>query len=268
MPTKSLALLSFSRADSLQLRLEHPNIIMAPSRAAMLTALVYLLVQPHAVFAQDDGVDLHSSPFRFPRCVDSCVDDSGCGRRRARCMCPAAQRGSFLGDVVSCIAQQCQTMLPTVDPNFLGPMEKGCAMFGMPIPDDKVDDAKKQASGLLPPISVTATPPGVPTISTASPKPTTTAKSPRPVSSDTEGPESTGTQSSTDRGLLPSTTDDRPPPTITSIPSATSTSSGRNTEPTDSSPFASPIGSAPARLAASVPWFLVVLPLGAFVLLR
>ncbi|KAH8889518.1 hypothetical protein GQ53DRAFT_748215 [Thozetella sp. PMI_491] len=212
-----------------------------------------------------------SSGFSFgSACVNGCVGDSGCGLNNPKCMCKAAQ-GNLMETVLVCMFWHCDGDLRDADQSFLGPLQDECKSIGKSIPQDDIRTAQAVASSLASKLGGS-----VPTSTAASPhtspQPLSTTTTPQPTTKQTTtvAAPAKGTTSSTSTSTSLNTPSDTP----TSSPGPASSSSSQastpaadvpNSDPTDSSPFATPIGGAGRSMGSVVG---AGLPLALALLLR
>jgi len=193
----------------------------------------------------------------FSQCIDSCIGFSDCGISRPKCMCKAS-RGSFLDNVLVCMFFHCTSELPNAESQFLVPMELGCASINKPIPEDSIEQAEGVLKTLLGRLS------GTPTSTIDdSPRSTPARQQTRTTESKSKPTEASASTSSVDGVANTSAATDSPAPTTltevgdsatqTIIQSSTSVNPAPNTDPTDSSPFATP-GNAAGRSVGSYLW--------------
>jgi hypothetical protein len=234
---------------------------MAPKRqyVGALVALSILLLCDSSQASHDE----RKRDLDFPSCVSDCIQGSGCDAADVKCMCEASQ-GSFLTDVVVCTYRDC-TQIVSVDV-LLGPLEFACNVLGESIPDSAVSSAEAAQSSIDHPGSTTTvvisqtTSTGGQTTETATSKVTITL--PESTSTSTTNtltsPQSTGgegitsttnTAESSSTGVhLSSGTGSQ----SESSSSTTTTTTAGPVDPTDSSPFATPINSGCHRKEVSL----------------
>jgi hypothetical protein len=211
----------------------------------------------------------HGTRFAFPgTCVDNCVAATRCGSNDAKCMCLAA-RGNFLLQIVGCMYRQCGDRLVAVDADFLDIMDRGCAAIRVPIPADKIKSAERAATSFAqmqpPPTQGLPPPPPPPPPVTTQPPNQQPTRQPPPVQTTGRNPPPPDTRSQDEPS--PTEEPDLPPTTVTLPPTQTevvpvnTTPNPPPSEPTDSSPFATP-NAAPAY-GQVAGWLGVGLPLAA-----
>lgn len=185
----------------------------------------------------------------FPNCVESCIKVNGCKDFSNRCMCTQAAN-NMLVKVVACMRSSCSNK--QIDPKsaYIDVMRAGCSQLKMPIPDEKIALAELAA--------------GQGTV-TLRPSPTT-SKGAAPTESKTQDSQSTSATTTSEESSQeqPSSTAGPdttpiPAPVPVPVPGTTTTTASpsqeaANTprpdprEPTDSSPFATPIEAAVGRV--------------------
>ncbi|KAK3397659.1 hypothetical protein B0T20DRAFT_226214 [Sordaria brevicollis] len=96
--------------------------------------------------------------FRFPSCVESCVNVSGCGTDNPQCMCKFSGKGIFLELALTCMSYYCESELRRADDTLIDIMAAGCRSIRQPISEEKIEMAEAWASKLiknLPPATTT-----------------------------------------------------------------------------------------------------------------
>ncbi|KAI0125764.1 hypothetical protein BJ170DRAFT_446499 [Xylariales sp. AK1849] len=253
---------------------------------AMVCATLLVSIFHDHVHAHGAG-QIRRMDFGFPDCVSNCVESAGCSATDVKCMCRASQ-GSFLPDVVSCMYDACTQSLP-VDV-LLNPLELACEVLGKPIPDSAISSAEAAATSSDSPQPTTTTPETskTTTTQTSTPKTTYPVGTSTPTTSHSKGtttlPASTGTTTtttSTKSSATPKSTSTTKGAGVTTTASTTETSlsfhtstqstsdsgtttdTGGPTDPTDSTPFASPIASGRREQPS---WLAAVVGLGVLVI--
>ncbi|KAH6660559.1 hypothetical protein BKA67DRAFT_548432 [Truncatella angustata] len=213
-----------------------------------------------AVFSQGGGSHCHEHPraLNLPSCASDCIENSGCDTSDIKCMCWAS-RGSFLPDVVACMYRECSQDI-SVD-TWLTPLELACEVLGQPIPVSAISSAEAAQGSITNTKPTTATTTTV-TSETKTVQPASTSRSTYIITSKATATiprtplTSTSTSTSTPAAMTsvtssvtsPVTTDEQLSSTTSSSSQAppevaTTTTSAYSGDPTDSSPFASPINS-------------------------
>ncbi|KAK3941850.1 hypothetical protein QBC46DRAFT_406913 [Diplogelasinospora grovesii] len=207
---------------------------------------------------------------QFPDCVANCAQTAGCGIMNPKCMCKGAQ-GSFLETVLSCMYTSCPSQLNNAEDGFLKVMEIGCAAIGKSIPDDDMERAETVCSSLISKLSTTSTStqratahPATMTLKTTKATATTEDSASQTATDSTTSAEvqSTSTSSSSDDSTSAPTTlavATSPTPQQSEAQSSTSTAAAANSDPTDSSPFATPNFAASRDVGAFIGWMGVPL---------
>ncbi|KAM0814548.1 hypothetical protein AB5N19_00338 [Seiridium cardinale] len=226
---------------------------MAPNLQRLTVLFAALVAFSCKAQAHHDG---HSEDLGFPGCVSNCIENSGCSTANVKCMCQASQ-GTFLSDVVACTYSDCSQAISVDD--LLGPLELACGVLGEPIPDSAISSAEAAQSSIDNPkpstttVLITAT---TTAKTTSSGKTTHTAISTStPTSVETDSVTETSTSSHDTGGGDGSTTTTATDSSSTEVhfssdtssqtasSSATTTTTAGPVDPTDSSPFATPINS-------------------------
>ncbi|KAK1769888.1 hypothetical protein QBC33DRAFT_556309 [Phialemonium atrogriseum] len=246
-------------------------------RSALLTTAVILPFLSQVSSTTSSS----SSSVVFSTCIDSCIGNGACGIGNPRCMCKAA-RGSFLDNVLVCMYHHCTGEVRSAEALFLHPMEAGCASIDKPIPESSIDEAERVLSTLIARLpEATSETTTTTTIARLTPitTPTTTPQQSRitlqePTTESETKPTETRALGSSADDRAPTTAVASQPPARTTTPvtrassqSSTKTKPAPNTDPTDSSPFATPPDSAAGRgMGPSYLW--AGLPLAIAVALR
>ncbi|KAK6072513.1 hypothetical protein SCUP515_07344 [Seiridium cupressi] len=228
---------------------------MAPKLHRLTVLLAALVAFSCKAQAHHDGL---LKDLGFPGCVSNCIESSGCSTANVKCMCQASQ-GTFLSDVVACTYSDCSQAISVDD--LLGPLELACGVLGEPIPDSAISSAEAAQSSIDNPkpstttVVITAT---TTAKTTSSGKTTHTAISTStPTSVETDSVTEISTSShSTGGGDVSTTTTttaedssstevhlSSDTSSLTASSSATTTTTAGPVDPTDSSPFATPINS-------------------------
>jgi hypothetical protein len=217
----------------------------------------------------------------FDKCVTECVAGAGCAWNDPDCMCTDARDGGLLDLVAACMYFHCKDEIRQFDDKFLDIIVDGCKDLGKPIPKDDIATAENTAKlfvGKLPNSASTSV--AKPT-STATVASTTSSESKKGVTSTSvsEIPAPTETETSTSSAEEAATTtaaESTPQqttlalatgtPTVAASLASTSTQAASNSEPTDSSPFATVPDSGAMRSMTS--WVFASLPLVAALMMR
>lgn len=213
----------------------------------------------------------------FDKCVTECVAGAGCAWNEPSCMCTDARTG-LLDLVAACMYFHCKDEIRHYDEKFLDIIVDGCKGLGKAIPKTDIDTAEDSAKMFVNKLPSSTTSVAKPT-STAKVASTTTSESKKGVTStsvsEIPAPTETST-SSVEEGATTTTAESTPEQTTlalaTGTPTAvaglasTSTQAAANSEPTDSSPFATVPDSGAMRSMTS--WVFASLPLVAALMMR
>lgn len=250
---------------------------------------LFVLAATLAFFAQVEATSATS--VSLSSCVASCVKAEGCETSDAKCVCKGA-KSNLLDHVAVCMYYSCPDEIRTFDATFMTPLASVCKTIGKAIPQSKIDEADETAQTFadkLPSTSKTQT--TSTTSAKATPKTTlATSESKKTTAAATTSTEPAETESSSTSSVddetttISSTTTDSTPtpatsatsatttlaiapdsPTRAATQSSTSTKGAAKSDPTDSSPFASPPNAA-GRSTTS--WILASLPLALAVAMR
>ncbi|KAJ9164569.1 hypothetical protein NKR19_g1245 [Coniochaeta hoffmannii] len=249
-------------------------------------------------------VEATSSPsVSFSSCVTACIKTESCSTSDMKCMCKSS-RSKFLSNVAACMYYKCPDEIRSFDSSFMTPLASACKEAGRQIPQSKIDEADETAelfadklpSTTAPTTSAKATPKTTftltsPATSSESKKTTAAAATTSMSSEPAETPSSSSSSSSADDEdtTTSSTTEDSTTTTAdtaattsttlarettssssatrAATQSSTSTKSAGRSDPTDSSPFATP-QNAVGRSSGASSWVLAGLPLALAVAMR
>ncbi|OIW34511.1 hypothetical protein CONLIGDRAFT_7691 [Coniochaeta ligniaria NRRL 30616] len=230
-----------------------------------------------------------STTLNLSSCVTSCIKKKGgCETSDVKCVCQGAKSSYLLDHVAICMYNDCPDQIRTFDASFITPLVSACNIIGKSVPQSLIDEADQTAQTFadkLPPLSTSKTLTTSTTSAKATPKTTvtSTSESEQSTSSTTSKAQPTETETSTTSSVddetttaaaSSTTTESKPTTTLaiaTSSPSraatqsSTSTQGASRSDPTDSSPFATPPNAAGRSVTS---WALASLPLALAVLMR